>query len=383
VFVPADQASATVVHELSNALTGIAGWAQLAKGSGPMPARAREAVDVVARATHDALETAQSLFGALRGDRTDDATCDATDTVTTALAVLTPLAMAKRVTLRTALGTDLRARLPGSELRSVVMNLVKNAIEAAPTPGEVVVTLERMGTGVLLAVIDDGPGIPEAIRPTLFRPFHSGKAGGSGLGLALVHDLVLARSGSVEVDSRQGQGTRFVVRLPESVTASCAPLRSGVIRRTAALTSSPPADAQSTADVCAPARVFIVDDDDALREFVATALSVRGYDVEVASTMRDALEHNGPCDLALIDLQLRDAHGAELAKSLRARGIATAIVLMTGGAVRDDDAAGIAAVLQKPFDMPELLDVVQRCIKATALPPAAEVEGPPHAATRR
>jgi FixJ family two-component response regulator len=56
---------------------------------------------------------------------------------------------------------------------------------------------------------------------------------------------------------------------------------------------------------------------------------------------------------------------------------------MTGGAVRDDDAAGTAAVLQKPFDTQELLDVVQRCITATARPSAAAGEGPPHAATRR
>jgi ActR/RegA family two-component response regulator len=55
-----------------------------------------------------------------------------------------------------------------------------------------------------------------------------------------------------------------------------------VVRRTAALTSTTPADAQTTPDVGTPARVFIVDDDDALREFVATALSVRGYDVAVA-----------------------------------------------------------------------------------------------------
>jgi len=247
----------------------------------------------------------------------------------------------------------------------------------------VIVTLERVGTGVVLAVIDDGPGIPEAILPNLFRPFHTDKAGGSGLGLALVHDLVLARAGSVGVDSRPGQGTKFVVRLPESVATSRAPLRSGVVRRTAALTSTTPADAQTTADVGTPARVFIVDDDDALREFVATALSVRGYDVAVASSMRDALEADGPYDLALIDLHLRDAHGADLAKAMHARGLATAIVLMTGGAVRDDDAAGTAAVLQKPFDTQELLDVVQRCITATARPSAAAGEGPPHAATRR
>ncbi len=126
------------------------------------------------------------------------------------------------------------APLEGDEdlLHRVVVNLVLNAVQASRGAGRVRVEVReaRLGelpsglvTGdtVMLAVEDDGPGIPPELRERLFDPFVSGR-GGSGLGLAIVQRAVLAHRGVVLVDSKPGAGTLFRVLLPAKGQAEVA-----------------------------------------------------------------------------------------------------------------------------------------------------------------
>jgi two-component system nitrogen regulation sensor histidine kinase GlnL len=116
------------------------------------------------------------------------------------------------------------------QLVQVLLNLVKNAaeaIEAADVPhGEIVLTTGfqhgmrlalpgskvRVDLPLVVAVRDNGPGIPDDIRPHLFEPFVSSKPSGSGLGLALVAKIVGDHGGLIEVDSRPGR-TEFRLHL--------------------------------------------------------------------------------------------------------------------------------------------------------------------------
>jgi two-component system, NtrC family, sensor histidine kinase PilS len=119
------------------------------------------------------------------------------------------------------------APMEGDEdlLHRVVSNLVLNAVQAAGTGARVSVRTGRPaahelpgGAGVdnpvSLAVTDNGPGIPDNLRPRLFEPFVTGRVGGTGLGLAIVQRAVVAHRGLVFVDSTAGQGTTFTVYFP-------------------------------------------------------------------------------------------------------------------------------------------------------------------------
>lgn len=105
-------------------------------------------------------------------------------------------------------------------LRQAMGNLIANAIRFTPTGGEVTASVRIEDASVLIAVSDNGPGIAAEHLPKLFDRFYrvessrSRETGGSGLGLAITKHLVTAHEGSIEVDSEEGVGSVFTIRLP-------------------------------------------------------------------------------------------------------------------------------------------------------------------------
>src|SRR5260370_21165097 len=101
-------------------------------------------------------------------------------------------------------------------VNDMVSNLVVNALEAAPRGGHVTVCAASHDGACILAVEDDGPGIPAALREKILQPFFTTKSQGTGLGLAIVVRRVAEFCGNVDLESpvRDGRGTRFHVTLP-------------------------------------------------------------------------------------------------------------------------------------------------------------------------
>jgi signal transduction histidine kinase len=94
-----------------------------------------------------------------------------------------------------------------SEVKEVLVNLLENARAAVRAGGVVRVEGSAAGESVVLRVVDDGVGIPEAFLGRVFEPHFSTRSAGTGLGLAIVHRLVGSWGASVHVDSREGEGT--------------------------------------------------------------------------------------------------------------------------------------------------------------------------------
>jgi len=101
------------------------------------------------------------------------------------------------------------------QLQRIFCNLIWNAREAAGSNGHLHVEVAPDGGGrVSIRFEDDGEGIPPSEMPRLFKPFHTTKANGTGLGLALVHRLVEAHDGEIRVEGRPGRGAVFTIILP-------------------------------------------------------------------------------------------------------------------------------------------------------------------------
>lgn len=100
-------------------------------------------------------------------------------------------------------------------LCQALLGLIANANEAMADGGEIVLEASACSGGVEIAVADSGPGIPAELRSRVFEPFFTTREKGTGLGLAVVKQIVTAHAGSVSVHDRPGGGTCFVLRLPE------------------------------------------------------------------------------------------------------------------------------------------------------------------------
>ena len=102
------------------------------------------------------------------------------------------------------------------QLRTVLINLVSNALQASPAGGVIAVGVLRAADAVEVTVRDDGPGISAQDLPRIFETYFTTRAGGTGLGLAISKRIVEQHGGTLSVASAPGQGTVFTLRLPES-----------------------------------------------------------------------------------------------------------------------------------------------------------------------
>ncbi len=108
-------------------------------------------------------------------------------------------------------------RLDPQQMRRVLVNLIDNSLAAMGSRGTVAVRLRRSGSGAFeMEVEDDGPGIPARDLPRLFEPYFSTKPSGTGLGLAMVHRVILEHGGKIRVENGPARGAKFVMEFPAS-----------------------------------------------------------------------------------------------------------------------------------------------------------------------
>jgi signal transduction histidine kinase len=132
-----------------------------------------------------------------------------------------PLAESANNTIELDLDSEADARFDDDALRQILLNLLDNAVKYGPEGQRILVTLCNEPSAVRLAVCDQGPGVPAAEREKIWRNYHrlererDSAIAGTGIGLAVVHDLVMRLGGSARVESAEEGGACFVVELPK------------------------------------------------------------------------------------------------------------------------------------------------------------------------
>jgi len=112
--------------------------------------------------------------------------------------------------------TPVMGLLDADRLTQSLLNLFLNALQSMQGKGgRLAVTLEQPPGMICLSVTDTGCGMDAATLSSIFDPYFTTKADGTGLGLAIVHNIIEAHGGTIEVNSRPGQGTRFDIVLPQ------------------------------------------------------------------------------------------------------------------------------------------------------------------------
>jgi signal transduction histidine kinase len=233
-----------------------------------------------------------------------------------------------------------------ARVRQIIANLVSNATKYA-NPGEVVCSMraQESPAQITVTVMDQGPGLDTSLN--LWAPFVRGShvQSGSGLGLAVVKLMAELLGGNAQVVSRPGEGSAFIVRIPVKIEVVPGqwPAKPSMGRQ----------------------KILVVDDNDDVRLGMQEMLLALGMVAEVAHSQTEAIvmlastEYDG----ILLDLQLQDGHGYEVAKSARAPGAlnqATPIVALS--AYHEPNAesdALLAAKFEKPITVARLRSALQ------------------------
>ncbi len=129
-------------------------------------------------------------------------------------ALFEPLARQHRIAIDVTVVPSPQVELDPDAVRRILINLLDNAIRHGGDDGTVTVTAAATPTLLELAVADEGPGIPRADQERIWQPFHRGDGNGSGIGLAVVKQLVLLHGGRVDIDNILPHGVRIRVHLP-------------------------------------------------------------------------------------------------------------------------------------------------------------------------
>lgn len=332
---------AGVLHDVSNALTVLLGWVSEARAPNATPDAVVYALSIIEQRARIARDLARHAIGGARIDEQRDVA-----------GLVEELAQALRIEAQqrgvklVVRGGGTAARVAGArDLSQVLTNVVLNALAHAPAGSAVDVVVEGEDERSAVTVEDDGPGVPDERRASVFEG-DTQRPGGAGVGLR--HARAIARSAGGDVTllpRRPGKGASFRIIWP----------RVDVVPR-------PPMSNARVSDLLG-LRVLVVEDDPAVTQLLEAALEARGADVAVARTRAalDAVLASAEFDVALVDLSPIAGDVATALAALRdaCRG---RVVLMTGQADALPEAARDPAIelVRKPFEVREIVAALAR-----------------------
>ena len=260
-------------------------------------------------------------------------------------------------------------------LEQIIVNLAVNARDAMPTGGTLTIQTKNMplteeesqcikyaraGRFIRLSIADTGKGIPKDLQDKIFDPFFTTKEAGkgTGLGLSVVYGIIKKHNGWINVSSTVNRGTIFNIWLPVSENAMIAETSQKAHK------SLPQGNNE---------KVLIIEDETELLMLVSTALQQNGYLPINARNSTEALEQikkeNGAIDLIISDVILPDKDGVQLVKEILSEYPDIPVILSSGYSeeriVQSIIENKNSRFIQKPFTIPELLDLMHNILVET------------------
>ncbi len=360
---------ANISHELRTPISGIMGITEVALSEGP-PEKWHRHFTIIKNVSdgllgviNDVLDFSRIEAGKMTLERKP---FNLHSLLTDCMETLRLRAEQKRLGLRMEFDSGLEQWVTGDpgRLRQVLVNLMDNAIKFTET-GQVQVEVHRVGNApgrqaVLFSITDSGIGIPEDRLGDLFNSFSqvdgslSRQHGGSGLGLAICRHLVQLMGGSLGVESRSGEGSRFYFSLSLETRAPV---------ELAGLHAALPQGCGGADAAARKLRILLAEDNDLNQEFLTYFLEDHGHTVLVAGNGEEAvrLVRQGGVDIVLMDVQMPVLSGLEATRILRESPepySVIPIVALTAHAMAGDRErflqAGMDAFVGKPVDRDRL-----------------------------
>jgi len=342
---------ACALHEVSNALTVVLGWLDVAEAADP--SEVKKAIGVARQHARRGQIMARRSIGADVESTHQEQR--AAEVLRFAVTSIKPQASSRgiEVTCQCGAGTDVPIVSPDRVLQ-ILTNLLMNGLSFSPRGGHLVVSLDRKGEALSFQVQDEGPGVERERRPSLFAAPNSTRPGGAGIGLPHSRHLAREAGGDLRLGDCDS-GARFELIWP--MTSLVPSLPSAPLTGTRSLSG---------------ARVLVVEDDLAISALIDLSFSARGAEVIVvkdADEFVSVLRARPVLDLVLLDLSPIDDALSDALDSLDQVAPDAPIIIMSGqpGGIPPEAEDRVASWVRKPFDMEELLDSAASLLRPPAL----------------
>jgi len=344
------QLIAGIAHDLNNPLASVVGFADYLTEVPNVPPPLREPLSVIQEEAERASSIVKNLLSFARKQEHQRRPTALNPLLDATFLLLRNQLMANRVEASLEVEPDLpMPDIDPNQIQQVFVNLINNAAQAIAStgrPGTVVVRGRRWLDGVAIDVVDDGPGMSEALAAQVFEPFFTTKpeGEGTGLGLSISQGIVREHGGRIMLATEEGRGSTFTVQLPLA-TRPAAPIED----------TRPGAPTRRL-------RVLVVDDEPHILHYMRATLEAWGHIPVVASDGEEALAvaAKDDFDLVISDLRMPRLGGREFYEELARRRpeLAARVVFSTGDTVRGDTLAFLESLhrpyLHKPFSLAEL-----------------------------
>jgi PAS domain S-box-containing protein len=359
------QMASGIAHDFNNTLSPIVGFSELLlRGPDTGVDQRDRYLQLINTAAQDAAAVVRRL-GDLYRDRPESdmhAAANIARCIEQAVALTQPRwrtqAQAKGVmidvTAEVAEGLPLVAA-EGSRMREMLTNLIFNAVDAMPEGGTITLRARQEDDQVLLEVSDTGTGMTDEVRRRCLEPFFSTKGKqGTGLGLALVSNIIERHGGTMAIESHVGHGTTIIARLPRHAS------------------EPPPTSPSRLQERPRRLRILLVEDEVNVRTVVTHQLSSEGHTVDSASNGRDGLDKfmSGWFDLVITDRAMPEMGGDQLAAAVIGIAPQKPIIMLTGFGdlmtAKGEKPVGVKAVVSKPVTLDALRQAI---IQATEQAP--------------
>ena len=351
-----------VAHDFNNVLSVILGNIQLLSFQLDhlSPEEVREQLRIVERSTKDGAETVRRIqeFTGVRRDK-EFISLFFNEIIAEVISITQPRwkdQAQKRgiqIELVNHLGDIPLILGSPSELREVLTNIIFNAVDAMPEGGRLTILSQRQADDwVEVRISDTGIGMTEEVKKRIFDPFFTTKGvTNSGLGLSVSYGIIKRHGGEILVESEPGKGSTFILHLP-----------TGYGEEESRVREEPPIKEVR------PARILVIDDEEAVRDILSQMLKVRGHRVVVASNGEEGIEQfkKGEFDLVFTDLGMPKVSGWDVSRAIKGMNSKVPIAMITGWGMELNkekmSESGIDLVVSKPFNFDQIIELVSEAM---------------------